>query len=361
MTKPWVSLLFLCRTTILQGFGWPNLHHHLSKRSFSHQPLLPGILPTSSCSHSCSNSRLLTRWASSSSSSNNKNNKNNNNNNNNNNQYEPVRLNKVFKATHSRRQADQLIQQGRVRVNGTVSHGCMVRPYQDQVTLDGTPIQGWERLQPSLLQQAHTKTGSSSSNQNNKHYQSSLEYFKYFKPRGVTCTTDTRVRGNILQALRGFRPDHRVFPVGRLDKASSGLILLTSDGRVTNSTLRGPQKQPKVYQVRVDRRISERDLQLLREGVVITSVTKHDGNQKSLTAKTNPCQVTPMGPKKVTIVLEEGRNRQIRKMMESLGYQVQDLHRVQFGEITLDRDMGPGDWKPLNAKEMKWLLRVVGS
>ena len=121
-----------------------------------------------------------------------------------------------------------------------------------------------------------TSTSSSAKQQQSQQQQSQsssdnlqmdqFEYVKYFKPLGVTCTTDLRIRDNIIDSIEqdGYKPRHRVYPVGRLDKETSGLILLTSDGRVVNSVLRGEKKQPKVYKVMVDRKLDEYHLQRLR-------------------------------------------------------------------------------------------------
>jgi 23S rRNA pseudouridine2604 synthase len=186
----------------------------------------------------------------------------------------------------------------------------------------------------------------------------SLEYVKYWKPKGVVCTTDQRIKGNIIDEIThrsGYRPNHRVYPVGRLDKDSSGLILLTSDGRLPNASLRREQKQPKVYQVTVDLPLEESNLELLRQGVVITTVAQRDGTAKALTAKTKPCLINQIGPTSCNITLLEGRNRQIRKMMEAVGYTVLDLHRIEFGEIKLTSLKREGDWERLNGKEMAWI------
>lgn len=263
-----------------------------------------------------------------------------------------IRLNKIFKATHSRREADKLIQEGRVSVNGEVSYGQMVVPFQDTVTLDGRVVQGWEQMN-GIAQS--TTTDNNNANQ-------SFEYIKYYKPRGVICTTDRRIRGNIIHALTqesGFEPRHRVYPVGRLDKDSSGLILITSDGRLPNASLRREQKQSKVYRVTVEYELTEQDLEDLRSGIVITTVAQRDGTSKPLTAKTKPCTVTSYGPRRVEIVLQEGRNRQIRKMMAALDNRVVTLHRVAFGKIGLDRDMSPGDWKELSPQELGWIESLL--
>jgi 23S rRNA pseudouridine2604 synthase len=259
-----------------------------------------------------------------------------------------VRLNKVLKATFSRREADKVIQEGRVSVNGEVSFGCMVVPYQDSVALDGKMIQGWEKMN------GFDDTSTSAVG--------GFEYVKYWKPRGVICTTDKRIKDNIIDEIMrhsGYRPEHRVYPVGRLDKDSTGLILLTSDGRLPNVSLRNEQKQPKVYQVTVDRPLVDADLDHLRNGIVITTVAQRDGTAKPLTAKTKPCLVDQVSLTSCSITLTEGRNRQIRKMMEAVGYKVLDLHRTEFGEISLNSLMQEGDWQRLNGAEMRWIETIL--
>ena len=194
---------------------------------------------------------------------------------------EGIRLNKVFKATHSRRQADELIASGRVSINGeqvSSKGGCKVVPFRDVVALDGKVVRGWEKMnaigrndhdrgsgrnEGGKVQRGKKQNGDVDGDELKT---SSFEYVKYFKPLGVTCTTDLKIRDNIIDSIRrdGYRPRHRVYPVGRLDKETSGLIILTSDGRVVNSVLRGEKKQPKVYKVMVDGRLDEYHLQRLR-------------------------------------------------------------------------------------------------
>jgi 23S rRNA pseudouridine2604 synthase len=259
-----------------------------------------------------------------------------------------VRLNKVLKATLSRREADKVIQEGRVTVNGEVTFGCMVVPHQDSVALDGTIIRGWEKMNGFDDVRTSAVGG--------------FEYVKYWKPRGVICTTDKRIKDNIIDEIMrhsGYRPEHRVYPVGRLDKDSTGLILLTSDGRLPNVSLRNEQKQPKVYKVTVDRPLVEADLDQLRDGIIITTVAQRDGTAKPLTAKTKPCLIDQVSLTSCSITLTEGRNRQIRKMMEAVGYNVLDLHRTQFGEISLQSLTREGDWQRLNGAEMRWIETIL--
>ena len=198
---------------------------------------------------------------------------------------EGIRLNKVFKATHSRREADALIENGRVSVNGelvTNKGGFKVFPFKDLIRLDGKIVTGWEKMNAiaekksqvnkirNISRDGNSKSKDSSKdgkmNDNDQLLTSNFEYVKYFKPIGVTCTTDKRVKDNIIDAITedGYMPRHRVYPIGRLDKETSGLIILTSDGRVVNNVLRGEKKQPKVYRVMVDGRLEESDLQRLR-------------------------------------------------------------------------------------------------
>jgi pseudouridine synthase len=288
----------------------------------------------------------------------------------------PIRLNKVFKATHSRREADALIESGRVLVNCqpvVEKGGFKVHPFKDQVYLDGKLIKGWEAINGITMATDETETIGSRRSTQQDHSKIStanaenLEYIKYWKPRGVTCTTDRSVESNIIDDLtqkRGYQPKHRVYPVGRLDKDTSGLILLTSDGRLPNSVLRGKFKQPKVYQVLVHQAINDEDLQLLRDGVVITTVAQRDGKNrgKSLTAPTLPCQVERIPNTRrrgVKMVLVEGRNRQIRKMMEALGYSVVMLHRIQFMGLELEPLQKPGEWKELDKNEMEKVNEVL--
>lgn len=279
-----------------------------------------------------------------------------------------IRLNKVFKATHSRREADALIESGRVSVNGRQvdsKGGFKVVPFVDKVALDGTLIEGWEAMNGlednygKIVEQDQSSVEQQQANSN-------FEYIKYWKPRGVTCTTDRTISSNIIDDLlrrRGYEPRHRVFPVGRLDKDTSGLILLTSDGRLPNGALRGKYKQPKTYHVLVNKAMDENDLLKLRDGVVITTVAQRDGNRaKPLTAKTLPCKVERLAGTRqrgVSMTLVEGRNRQIRKMMAALNYEVVELHRVEFMGIILEPLQKEGDWVELDPMELCLVQNVL--
>lgn len=268
--------------------------------------------------------------------------------------HETIRLNKVFKATHSRRQADDIVASGRVTVNGEPvdSAGRRVIPYRDVIRLDGDIIHGWEALNACTpVNKQGTRTA--------------FEYIKYWKPCGVTCTTDRSIPSNILDRLEqdDYRPDHRVYPVGRLDKDTSGLIILTSDGRLPNSALRGRYKQPKTYEVLVNYAVTNDEVQKLRDGVVITTQAQRDGKRAPpLTAKTKPCIVETLSDRrKLRMTLVEGRNRQIRRMIASLGLRVEKLHRCEFMSIKLAPLQGPGDWAPLSPKELEIVSHVIAS
>lgn len=248
-----------------------------------------------------------------------------------------------------------MIASGRITVNNeqVETAGQRVLPFKDIVRLDGEIVKGWEELN-------HLGSSLSSSNENEQVF----EYIKYWKPLGVTCTTDRRISDNLIDALQddGCFPKSRIFPVGRLDKETSGLILLTSDGRLPNAALRGKYKQPKTYLVRANRPVAMDDVQALRDGVVITTVAQRDGNRgKPLIAPTLPCQVrvSSKNPRVLEITLVEGRNRQIRKMLDAVGYRVVDLHRKTFMKLSLDPLEGPGDWAPLSSTEMQIVSEVL--
>lgn len=257
---------------------------------------------------------------------------------------EGVRVNKVFSATHSRRQADKLIDEGRVTVNGvSVTAGYRVIP-GDVVRLDGKIYARWENVS---LHQALAE----------QH-----EYIKFWKPTGVLCTTDQRIENNIIDALQinGNSFNQRLFPVGRLDKDTSGLILLTSDGRLPNTVLKGSANKSKTYVVTVDQRVSPEHVRLWSEGVVITTEYVSDGKRKTVKGKTRPAVVAASGTQ-VEITITEGRNRQVRKMMGALGYRVETLTRIDFMGITLEGLEGPGHWKRLNENEMDMITQSLNS
>ena len=292
-----------------------------------------------------------------------------------------IRLNKVFKKTHSRREADKLLESGRIEVNGQrvqQKGGFLVVPYVDEVRLDGQIVEGWEEMNGIPRPQGNINNRevgrlSATSNSDNDDQEPTrkprtppistqqFQYIKYWKPRGVTCTTDRKIPSNIIDAILsdGYRPRHRIYPVGRLDKDTSGLILLTSDGRLPNSALRMKNKQPKIYEAVVDRPIRRADLQRWREGVVITTDVARNGRHRSITAKTLPCDAELLDDYCVQLTLVEGRNRQVRKMTAALEYTTVELMRTDFMGIGLDPLEGPGDWAVLNDEEMDIVRGVL--
>ena len=216
-----------------------------------------------------------------------------------------VSLNKFVAATGvcSRREADRWIEAGRLTINGTVAvRGNRVEP-GDRVMLDGRPI----GKQPERV------------------------YLAFHKPAGVTCTTDPRDPDNIVDFI-GY--PERIFPVGRLDKASTGLIFLTNDGDVVNDVLRAEHEHEKEYIVTVDRPIDD------------TFVRRMGGGLPILGKRTNRCTVERLGSRKFRIILTQGMNRQIRRMCEYLGYRVMTLKRVRIMDIELG-DLPPGHFRVL--------------
>lgn len=261
-----------------------------------------------------------------------------------------VRLNKCLHGL-SRRGADDAISEGRVTINNEVATNGMKVKKRDIVRLDGK-IQHWEgvaeakKVAPSLILEER-----------------SFIYVKYWKTTGVTCTSDLSDKSNIIKAGSFDLFPQRLFTVGRLDKDSSGLILLTSDGRVNEAMLSPQTKKEKVYYVEFDRTPTDAQITSLCEGVVITTIAQRDsrtGNSgsksaKPLTAKTRPCKVNRIGgprSKKVEFTLTEGRNRQIRKMAEAIGLTVVNLHRTKFGGIGL-KGLSEGNWSEFSEREME--------
>jgi 23S rRNA pseudouridine2604 synthase len=255
-----------------------------------------------------------------------------------------IRLNKIFKVTHSRRKADALIVSGRVTVNGesAAENPGMKVQADDVVEVDGTVLH-W--ADPVLERPVY-------------------DYIKYWKPLSIICTSDRRILDNIIDAIEQSPsspneqepqlPSRRIFPVGRLDKDTSGLIIMTSDGRVPNSVLRGSQKHPKTYRVKVDKSLTADAIQSLRDGVVITTQAQRDGKRPpALTARTRPCQARQLSSEILELTIVEGRNRQVRKMLGAVGYEVVRLHRTSFMGMTLQGLEKPGQWKRLSAVEQQ--------
>jgi len=228
-----------------------------------------------------------------------------------------VRLNKYLSESGacSRREADRFITEGRVTVNGApAALGTQVAD-GDDVRLDGDRVGSARK---------HTRP----------------VYLALNKPVGITCTTERHVAGNIVDFV-----DHpeRVFPIGRLDKDSEGLILLTNDGDIVNEVLRAEHNHEKEYVVRVDRAITPEFIEQMAAGVRLSDAT------------TKRCKMLALGPKAFRITLTQGLNRQIRRMCEALGYTVEVLQRVRIMHIKLG-ELPLGRWRQLSAQEIAPLL-----
>ena len=219
------------------------------------------------------------------------------------------RLNKAISDSGycSRRQADKLIEQERVKVNGEIATlGDRVMP-EDIIEVNGELI---------------TK---------NEH----LVYLALNKPAGITCTTDTRIKGNVVDFI-GHK--ERIFHIGRLDKPSEGLLLMTNDGDIVNKILRAGNKHEKEYIVKVDRRITDDFIKRMSTGIpILDTVTKK-------------CEVEKIGRYIFRITLIQGLNRQIRRMCEHLDYGVVSLKRIRIMNIHLE-NLPIGEWRDLSKKE----------
>lgn len=230
-----------------------------------------------------------------------------------------TRLNKFISETGivSRREADRLIEEGAVKVNGRKAEMGMRVNASDRVTVRGKPL----RAKPRPV------------------------YLLYNKPVGITCTTDPEVPENIVDAVNY---PQRIFPIGRLDKPSQGLILLTNDGDIVNKILRAGNAHEKEYQVRVDRPIGADFVERMGSGIPILGTV------------TQPCEVRQTGSNSFTIVLTQGLNRQIRRMTEYLGFEVTHLKRVRLMNIRLGR-LATGQWRELSPAEMTTLEGLLGN
>lgn len=232
---------------------------------------------------------------------------------------EPLRLNKylVDAGVCSRREADRLIEAGKITVDGK------------KATL-GQKATGTEKIVVS------GKVVGSPSNKKRV-------YIAYHKPVGIICTSDPEANDNIIEAVN--YPE-RIFHIGRLDVASSGLILLTNDGDIVNAILRAEGKHEKEYVVTVDKKVTADFLEKMSRGVILEG------------RKTLPAKVSYLGEDSFAITLVEGRNRQIRRMCDALGYSVKRLERIRIMHIHLD-DLPVGKWRHLNPVEEKELLKQV--
>lgn len=229
-----------------------------------------------------------------------------------------TRLNKYLSEVGfcSRRAADKLIEEGRVTINGKVPEmGTKVAP-DDEVHVDGKLI---------------------------KNTNKSSVYLAFNKPIGIVCTTDTKVeKDNIIDFINYPK---RIFPIGRLDKQSEGLILLTDDGDIVNKILRASNNHEKEYIVTVDKPISQTFIERMSNGVpILDTVTKK-------------CEVKKLSKFEFKIILTQGLNRQIRRMCEYLNYEVQTLKRIRIMNIKLD--VAVGKYRELTQQELQELNKLL--
>ena len=218
----------------------------------------------------------------------------------------------------SRRAADKLIEQRRVTINGKVPEMGTKLNDNDEVRVDGRLISA-PREKPT--------------------------YIAFNKPVGIVCTTDTKVeKDNIIDYI-GY--PKRIFPIGRLDKPSEGLILLTSDGDIVNKILRARNNHEKEYIVTVDKPITQEFISRMSKGVPI------------LDTVTRKCYVEQLSKFVFKIILTQGLNRQIRRMCEYLGYEVTKLKRTRIMNIKLDLPVG--QWRDLTEKELVDISKLIAS
>jgi len=226
---------------------------------------------------------------------------------------ETIRVQKYLsqKGICSRRQAETYIREGRLSVDGSqLTLGDRVQPGA-LIFMDGAPMDIPEEVTPMLL--------------------------AFYKPRGVESTLKAIDK---TKTLADFDFGGRVFPIGRLDKDSHGLLLLTNDGELANKLMHPRYEKEKEYLVQTHKKMEDKDIEALQAGIMLDD------------KKTAPCKVDVINDDTVAITLKEGRNRQIRRMCVELGYEVTDLLRVRVGKVHL-KDLKPGDIKPLSFSIVK--------
>ncbi|WP_301110117.1 pseudouridine synthase [Sporosarcina sp.] len=228
-----------------------------------------------------------------------------------------MRINKYLSEAGivSRRGADKWITDGRVKINGQLAELGSKVEAGDQVVVDGKLVQKEEQL----------------------------VYIALNKPVGITSTTERHIEGNVVDFI-----NHplRIFHIGRLDKDSDGLLLLTNDGDIVNEILREEHGHEKEYIVTVESPITESFISQMEKGV------------KILDTVTKPCTVTKLGPRTFSIVLTQGLNRQIRRMCAALGYHISRLQRVRILTVELG-DLPIGQWRELTDSEQKELFHTL--
>ncbi|PJB14339.1 MAG: 23S rRNA pseudouridine(2604) synthase RluF [Flavobacteriales bacterium CG_4_9_14_3_um_filter_32_8] len=230
---------------------------------------------------------------------------------------ETKRLNKAISETGycSRRAADKLIEEGKVKVNDKVATLGVKVSSNDKISVNGTSI---------------TKEVENI-------------YLAFNKPVGITCTTETDIKDNIINFIN--YPE-RIFPIGRLDKPSEGLIFLTNDGDIVNKILRSKNQHEKEYVVTVNKLITSDFIQKMSSGIpILNTITKK-------------CTVEKINDTTFKIILTEGLNRQIRRMCEYLAYEVKTLQRIRIMNISLG-NLKVGEYRSFNKNELKELLFLI--
>ena len=234
------------------------------------------------------------------------------------------RLQKIIAASGiaSRRKAEEIIAAGRVTLNGkvVVEQGTKADPQRDQISVDGKPLKSRERLL----------------------------YFLLHKPKGyVTTVSDPEGRPTVMELMK--KCPQRVYPVGRLDYASEGLLLMTNDGQLAQRLMKAGSHAPKTYLVKISGQPDEQALNRLRAGITIEL---EDG----MRVKTSPAKlrlVEDSANPWYEVILSEGRNRQIRRMFQRVGFNVEKIKRVQLGPLVLD--VPPGEYRALTVREVAQL------
>ena len=234
------------------------------------------------------------------------------------------RLQKIIAASGiaSRRKAEEIIAAGRVTLNGkvVVEQGTKADPQRDEISVDGKPLKSRERLL----------------------------YFLLHKPKGyVTTVSDPEGRPTVMELMK--KCPQRVYPVGRLDYASEGLLLMTNDGQLAQRLMKAGSHAPKTYLVKISGQPDEQALNRLRAGITIEL---EDG----MRVKTSPAKlrlVEDSANPWYEVILSEGRNRQIRRMFQRVGFNVEKIKRVQLGPLVLD--VPPGKYRALTVREVAQL------
>ncbi|MDM0497884.1 23S rRNA pseudouridine(2604) synthase RluF [Clostridium perfringens] len=228
-----------------------------------------------------------------------------------------VRLNKYISETGfcSRREADKLIEQGRVKIDGVKASTGMKVSKGQSVYVDGKPLK----------------------------VENELVYIALNKPVGITCTTESKIKGNIVDFINH---EKRIFPIGRLDKDSQGLIFMTNDGDIVNKILRAGNNHEKEYIVTVNKPITDEFVKGMSNGVpILGTVTKK-------------CLVKKESKNSFRIILTQGLNRQIRRMCEYFGYEVKKLERIRIMNVSLG-NLKIGSWRYLTKKELAEINRLT--